>query len=295
MPPNRRQVLHSLSTGLLGAVAGCNGRYGSTMTESETPTKTTIPKPTASGTYVSGLGGPANYPERPADLSKEQARKYVEALEEARLENRMRSYGGKEVADLSIWIESVYDTGAHGGHYILVRSEGYANYTDNTHADYVGRPGFYFVSPNLTVRNGRPERRSRDCETVYAADDPAENFVTPCEYGAASFRACGFHPDVHDISVIISFLGGDGTATEPFDTVFESEYSLSPGKSVRQGSVTYRRGHYRVTAALDNGDETTFRWDLSRGTGPETPPVTVLITPAGGVRIRRVPFPEISV
>lgn len=305
MSPSRRRVLHSLGVGLFGAVAGCGGREPdtdrppSTPTEtatsspSETPTDTPVQTPTATGTYVQGLGGPADYPDRPDDLTRSAAKEYVQVVEHARVENEMRSYGDHEVEEFELRCRSVYDTHAHGGHYVLAGCTGYANYEDGSHADWGHSPGFYFVAPELTIGSGQPRPEHRDCQTVFAAEDDAKNFATPCEESAASVRVYGFHPEPHDLTVTVEFLGADGTATGSPQVAFEREYALAPASGIRQNGVTYRRGEYRLTATLDTGAEATYRWSLSTAPSPDTPPVSVLVTPTAGVRIRRPPFPEI--
>lgn len=249
---------------------------------------------------MEGLSGPADYPDRPDDLTRSTAKTYIRAIEHARVENRLRTYGDRSVEDLSLTCRVVYDEHAHGGHYVLASCRGYANYDDGTHADWGHSPGFYFVAPGLTVGNARPENRRRDCENAFAAADSDENFATPCEGEAASFRVYSFCPEgadtaphAYDPKVTIEFLGADGTSTGSSTTLLEDRYSVFPGRAVEQETVTYRRGTYRLTATLPNGAEARFRWPLFEEPSTDTPPVTVLVTPAGGVRIRRVPFPEI--
>lgn len=305
MTPSRRAVLRNAGFALLGSIAGCGGREPetdtppSTPTEtvtpspSDTPTETPIQTPSATGTYVQGLSGPADYPERPADLTRYAATEYVKAVEHARMENEMRSYGEHKVEKLELRCRSYYVTHAHGGHYVLAACTGYANYEDGSHTDWGQSPGFYFVAPNLTIGSGQPTPEHRDCETIFAAVDDDENFATPCEESAASFRLYGFHPEPHDVTVTVEFLGVDGTATGSSQVAFEQAYELAPASGVSQDGVTYRRGKYRLTAKLDTGAEATYRWSLSTAPGSDTPPVSVLVTPTAGVRIRRPPFPEI--
>lgn len=303
MSPSRRRLLHSAGVALAGAVAGCSGESGDDARRTETrttapatgtpsSTETPIRTPTASGTYVQGLGGPAAYPDRPDDITRSTATEYVEALEHARMENRMRTYGDYEVEDLSLTCGTVYDRAAHGGHYVLASCRGYANYEDGTHADWGHSQGFYFVAPGLTVGRGDPRSEHRDCEAVFAAGEDGENFATPCDERAAGYRVYGFHPGPHDLTVTVEFLGED-TEAGSSELAFEREYTIGASSGIEQHGVTYRRGEYRLTAALDAGPEATFDWDLSTSPGPDTPPVSVLVTPAEGIRIRRVPFPEI--
>lgn len=305
MSPSRRQVLRNAGVALFGAVAGCSSRgsdtdsppstltESATPSESETPTDTPVQTPSATGTYVQGLSGPADYPDRPDDLTRYAATEYVQAVEHARVENELRNYGDHKVEDLELRCRSVYDTHAQGGHYVLASCYGHADYEDGTHVDWEHSPGFYFVAPKLTIGSGQPTPEHRDCETVFAAEDDAENFATPCEESAASFRVYGFHPEPHDLTVTVEFLGADGTPTASPQIAFEREYALAPASGIRQNGVTYRQGEYLLTATLDTGVEATYRWSLSSAPGPDTPPVSVLVTPTAGLRIRRPPFPEI--
>lgn len=305
MPPSRRRVLRSLSVGLFGAVAGCGGREPdtdspsltqtetATRSPSKTPTDIPVQPPTTTGTYVQGLSGPADYPDRPDDLTRYAATEYVQAVEHARVENELRSYGDHKVEEFELRCRSVYDTHAHDGHYVLAGCTGYANYEDGSHIDWEHSPGYYFVAPKLTVGIGQPRPEHRDCETVFAAEDDAENFATPCAESAASYRVYGFHPEPHNLTVTVEFLGADGMATGSPQIAFEREYALAPASSIRQNGVTYRQGQYRLTATLDTDAKATYQWSLSSSPGSDTPPVSVLVTPNAGVRIRRPPFPEI--
>lgn len=279
----RRRVL-AAAGGLLTLLAGCTGGPAggrSTATPSATPTRTPTPTVTATGTYGDLPDGPRAYPDRPADLTTETVREYVHDVEHARTHNVLYE---PDMADSSVQCQTVYDAAAHGGHYALATCTGYANYPE-AHADWGQTPALYFVAPDLTVRVADYDDRYFHCTDVFAAEDPSENFAAVCEGGDAAYRVYNMHTEPHDVSVTVEFRGEDAD-----ETVLEREHALAPTAGVEQGSVTYRRGVYLVTATLDTGVEATYRWDLQSPSLTETPHVTVLVTPAGGLDVRRVPY-----
>jgi hypothetical protein len=122
---------------------------------------------------------------------------------------------------------------------------------------------------------------------VFASDDPSENFAAVCEGGDAAFRAYNLHPDAHTVSVAVDYLGEDATTG-----VLQDEYFLGTTDAIKQGSVTYRKGTYRVTASLETGARASADWTLEREPTWEDPPLCVLVEPTGGLTIRHVPFHE---
>lgn len=237
------------------------------------------------GTYASQPSGPEPYPDRPGEMTRDAAIAYVAEFERVRTYNALHE---ADVEELSVDSRTAYDTAAHGGHHVLAAGSGYANYADGAHADWGQVPALYFVGPDLTVRVADYEDRYFHCSEVFAADDPAENFADECEGTHAEYRAYNLHAEPHDLSVTVSLVDDEQT-----QQVLEREYELGTTEGVQQGSVTRRRGTYRLTASLESGPTTTFRWELSSAPTYRDPPVTVLVTPAGGVTVRRPPFPEL--
>lgn len=283
---DRRRFVSSVG-GLVCLLAGCTSAPpGESSTPTRTPTP--IPTPTHTGTYGDFVEGPTSYPDRPSDLSESTARSYVHDAEHARTHNRLYE---PDASEISVDCKTKYDTEAHGGHYVLASCSGYANYPE-AHADWGQVPALYFVSSDLTVRAGDYDSQHFHCTDVFASSDPDENFAEVCEGGDAAYRAYNLHPEPHTVSVTVEFSGGGGAA-ETNETVLEREYTLAPAAGVEQGSVTYREGIYLLRVTLDTGAEAMFHWDL-RGESPaDGPPVTVLVTPAGGLDIRTVPFHEV--
>lgn len=284
---SRRQLLRSGGLCLAGPFAGCLGDdaayppTGTADTTTASPTESLPDAPKFTGTYADDPTGPAAYPDSPADLTRETVTEYVQAFERARTENALHA---SDVTDLSASARTHYDTAAHGGHYVLAMGSGYANYEDGTHADWGQLPALYFVAPDLTVRIEDRADHYFDCEEVYAADDPAENFAQGCEGTSAEYQLYNFRPEERRVTVTVEYLGGDET-----ETALERTRTVAGTTALRQGSVTYRRGTYRVTATLDDGREATHEWDLSLA--PDgSPTVTVLVTPVGGITVRTVPF-----
>lgn len=241
--------------------------------------------PTVTGTYADQPDGPESYPVRLDEPTRDAATEYVEEFERVRTANALHR---DDVEDLHASSRSVYDTAAFGGHLLLASGSGYANYADGTHADWGQAPALFFVGSDLTVRVADYDHRYFHCSEVYAADDPAENVADECEGTHGEYRAYNLHHERHGLSVTVTFLGEDGERN-----VLEREYDLGVLDGVKQSSVTRRRGTYRVTASLDDGATATYEWELQSAPTFGIAPVTVLVTPAGGVAVRRLPFQEI--
>lgn len=296
MSPTRRRVLRSVGAGLLTGVAGCTTRSADESGSSPEPTPTTEPTATATpvspptGTYASMPGGPADYPERPDELTPETVTEYARQFEHARTENSLHE---PNIEEHNVESRAIYDTSSAGGHYAIATANGYANYSDGVHADWGQRPGFYFLTPELTVRIEDLADQYFHCTEVFAAEDPAENFAEVCEGGDASYRVYNFRPESRDLTVTVEFLGPDGKQTTNPTPILEREYGLRGAFGLTQGSVTYRRGVYRLTATLGDGTETTYRWELFAEPTYEDPPVSMIIDARGGLQVRRPPFPEL--
>ncbi|NHN40625.1 hypothetical protein G9C85_03100 [Halorubellus sp. JP-L1] len=299
---SRRRLLAAIASSAAAAsTAGCLGDAIGTdpstpdsgPAETTTSTETTPPdtarettrEVTDSGTYADAPDGPESYPSRPSDPDRATAVEFVEAFEHARTYNSLHE---DDVEDLSVSAKSQYDRAAHGGHYALATTTGYANYADGVHADWGQAPALYHVSADLVVRVGRYEDYYGDCEDVFASDDPSENFAEICEGGDAAFRAYNLHPDAHTVTVDVDYLDESG-ATD----VLAEEYFVGTTDAVQQGSVTYRKGTYRITATLENGAHDSADWTLDREPTWDDPPLCVLVEPTGGLDIRRVPFQEL--
>jgi hypothetical protein len=286
--PDRRTVLRASGVALLGGLAGCletGALDGSSESPTDSPTLTPRGTPAATGTYADAPSGPESYPDRPDELTRESVVEYVRTYEHARVTNLLHE---PDVADLHVECTGVHDTAAHGGHYALAHCTGYANYEDGLHADWGQRPALFFVAPTLTVRIEDLEDHYFHCSEVFAADDSSENFAAVCEGGDAAYEAYNVHPEPQTLSVTVAFLGDGGS-----ETVLERTYEMGPAGGLRQGSVTYRKGTYRVTAALADGPEATTGWTLRSEQTYEDQPLTVLVTPHGGLRFHRPPFPEV--
>lgn len=295
----RRRFLATAGIALGSSLVGClsgspnasPSTSSSTPSSTPTPVSTTMTTPQATGTHADTPDGPEAYPDRPEALTRASVRQYVEDFEYARTVNVLHA---PDVEEISVESRSVYDTAGQGGHYALAACRGYANYADNSHADWGQLPALYFVGPELTVRVERLDDRYFHCTEVFAADDPEENFAEVCEGGDATYRVYNLHPKSHTVSVTVEFLeDADGTGGSTSTTVLERTYGMGPATGVEQESVTYRRGTYRLTAGLEDGPETTYRWDLQSAPTYEDPPVSVIVTPVGGIAVRRPPFPEL--
>jgi hypothetical protein len=287
---SRRRLLRRGSVCLAGLFAGCLGddvtdpATETSDTPTASPTEQLPDTPQLTGTYADDPTGPAAYPNRPEDPTRETVTEYVQAFERARTENSLHA---SDVTDLSASARTHYDTAAHGGHYVLAMGSGYANYEDGTHADWGQLHALYFVAPDLTVRIEDRADYYFDCETVYAAEDTAENFAQQCEGTSAEYLLYNFRPEERQVTVTVEYLGENGT-----ETALERTRAVAGTTALEQGSVTYRQGTYRVMATLDDGRAATYEWDLSLA--PDgSPTVTVLVTPVGGITVRPVPFDEL--
>lgn len=294
MSPSRRRILQSV--GLLAAGAGCTGRNRTESGTSEEPTATTeptaaaTPTPLPTGTFASMPDGPTDYPDRPDELTRETVTAYAREFEYVRTENALYE---PNIEEHNVESQAIYDTASVGGHYAIATASGYANYSDGVHADWGQRPAFYFLAPGLTVRIEDLADQYGHCTDVFAAEDPEKNFAKVCEGGDAAYRVYNFRPDVRDLTVTVEFLGADGKQTANPTPVLEREYGLRGTFGLKQGSVTYRRGVYRLTATLGDGTETTYRWELFSEPTYEDPPVSVIIDARSGLQVRRPPFPEL--
>jgi hypothetical protein len=72
--------------------------------------------------------------------------------------------------------------------------------------------------------------------------------------------------------------------------VLEREYRVLYDRGIQQGSVTRRRGTYRLTASIPDGPTLRYEWDLTRAPPDRDPPLSVLVTPGGGLWVHRPPF-----
>lgn len=302
---DRRRFVQTAGGSLLAFLAGCTSAAPGGQSATETPTQTPTRTPTATGTYGDLPTGPESYPDRPTDFTPETVRAYVHDVEHARTHNTLYE---PDMTDISLQCQTASDRAAHGGYYAFASCSGYANYPE-AHADWGQAPAWYFVSPELTVRVSDYDSQYFHCTDVFASEDPGENFAEVCEGGDAAYRVYNMHTESHTVSVTVEFLGADGAnetketkettevketneANEAGRTVLEREYTLAPTAGVEQGSVTYRSGTYRLTASLDEL-EATYWWELQSEPTYEDPPLVVLVTPAGGLTIRRVPFQRV--
>ncbi|WP_136591731.1 hypothetical protein [Salinigranum halophilum] len=287
---DRRRYLHTAGAGLLWLVAGCTGGSptGSSSPPTRTPTRTSVPTTTVAGTYGDFVDGPRSYPDRPADPSREAVREYVRDAERARTYNALFE---PDMTDSSVQCRTTDDRAAQGGHYVLASCSGYANYPE-AHADWGQTSALYFVTADLTIRVADYDSRHIHCTEVFASSDPGENFAAVCEGGDASYRVYNVHPESHTVAVTVEFLGENGAdeTSTASQTVLERDYTLAPTAGVKEESVTYRKGVYRVRATLDGETKATYRWDLQFAPTAEDPPLVVLVTPAGGLTIRWVPL-----
>lgn len=280
----RRRLLQAAGLSVLGGIAGCTsvGYTGDRPDATESPESAT---PTIEGTYADAPDGPVSYPDRPDRVTAETAREFARSFEHARTRNVLHR---PNIETVSVDCRAIHDTGGHGGQFVLASCSGYANYDDGGHADWGQLPAMYFVGSDLAVRVEDLDGRYFDCNEVFASSNPEENFAEVCEGGDSSYRVYNLHPETHTVTVSVEFL--DDSSPE---MVLERTYEMGPTDGVLQGSVTYRRGTYRVTAALEGGPETSYRWALESEPSYSEPPVAVLVTPVGGVTVRRPPFREL--
>ncbi|WP_158059034.1 hypothetical protein [Halorussus halophilus] len=285
---SRRSVLQTGSVLASAVVAGCTSSStgDSTQTTSESRhSATTTRRPETvveeSGTYATTPSGPKQYPDRPAELTENAVASYVKQFEHAIVYNSLHESDAETVsADCT----SVYEMAGHGGHYALATCTGSARYSDGVYADHGQLPSFYYVSDELTVRVEDLSDRYGNCENVFASENASENVEQPCEGRTAGYRVYNLDTETHTLSVTVEFLG-DETPTE----MFSAEYSLGSVSGILQESVTYRRGEYRITATLGSGVQTTSRWTVG-GAGYGRYETSLVVSPAGGVSIRKPPF-----
>lgn len=289
VPSTRRRFLATSAAALVAGVAGCTTTSDttgdsptdstSTAPASSSPTPTTTP---VSGTFAHMPDGPEAYPDRPTDSTREAALAYAEAFEYARTYNSLHA---DDVEQLEVDSRAIHELAADGGQYVLATSTGWADYADSTHADWGQLPAYSFVSPSLVVRAETRGHRYSNCEDVDASTDSDENFADICSGGDASYFVYNLSTERRWLTVTVERLTDDGS-----DPVLEQEYGISSTRAVEQGSVTYRRGTYLLTASFEDGPETTFEWSLQTEPSWDDPRVTVVLGPRGGLTIRRVPF-----
>lgn len=284
---DRRTALSAGTIALVGSFGGCldSADESEQSIASPTSTETPVPTPAETGTYAVVPDGPKQYPDRPTSTDRDAALGFAREFERVHVHNSLHE---SDIEDLYADSTTAYDVEAHGGHYVLATGSGYANYADGVHADWGQAPAIYFVSPDLAVRAEDLDSRYFDCEEVFAAESPEENFAGTCSGDDASYRAYNLHPSTRTLTVTVDFLAGDEVVS-----VLQREYDLATGTGVLQESVTYRRGTYRVTASLPGGPSTTAEWTLESAPAYDDPPLTVIVTPVDDVRIRRPPFPAL--
>lgn len=273
----RRQILRAGAVTAAGVVGGCSGTSDGPSDATPEPTA----MPTTTGTYASTPRGPSEYPDRPDEATTDAALTFAKAFERTRAYNMLHE---QDVEEISVQGAAKSDRPAYGGHYVLATASGYANYADDLHADWGQLPALYFVSPDLVVRAGDYRDKYFDCSEVFASETSGENFATPCDGQWASYRVHNLHTELHELSVSVVY-DPEGASTP----VLEREYNVESTGGIQQESVTYRRGTYRVTAETPEGLSASRDWHLG-GPPDQDRPLTVLVTPAGSLRIRRVPF-----
>lgn len=271
--PTRRQFLRASGLTLGSVLAGCTSVGYRGTDRSATPT--------ASGMYADVPDGPESYPDRPDELTAEAVTDYVRAFERARNINMLHE---PNVETLQVDCSAVHDMAAHGGHYALASCGGYANYADDVHADLGEGSLIYFVAPGLTMQITGTSPYYRHCTEVFRSSDSSENFAPECSGDDAAYQAFNFHSENYRLTASVEFLGGSGTTT-----VFERSYDMTPASGAIQHGVTYRRGVYRLRASVDNGPELRHRWELQSAPDSETPRLSILITPTGGLTVHRFP------
>lgn len=284
-PLPRRPVLRWAAVALAGG-GGCTGPVGTTdRSDAPPPTAPPTSTPPDARTYADVPAGPEQYPERPADPTPDAVRSYARSFEHAAAYNTLYEADAETV---SVDCEAVHDGAADGGHYALATCTGFASYADGVHADWGQVPALYYVAGDLTVRVERLRDRHRSFEDVFAAENPAANVEQPGEGRSAGFRVYNLDTESHAVSVSVSFRGGPSPRP-----VFASEYHIDPAAGVLQGSVTYRRGEYRIEARVAGGGRTTARWTVEAGPGYGEQWTSVVVAPTGRVSVRRPAFGEL--
>ncbi|MEZ3145698.1 hypothetical protein [Halobaculum sp. MBLA0143] len=245
-------------------------------TDGSETTETASPAPSLpERTLADPPEGPESYPDRPDGDGPGAAVAFVRQFEHAQGYNVLHEPDAESI--------SVQPAAEHvrsvepGGHYVLGRRSGYANYADGVHADLGSAPRLYFVSPRYVVRVGEEDDRLRDCTTVPAADDPADNFAAKCSGDDARYAVVNLAPETREMVVEVS-------RADTGATVGRESYRLVPGRLVVFDGVTRRRGRYRLTVTA--GDrETTAAWDLRNG--PRERPPVVVSTPRRRLAVER--------
>lgn len=176
VPPSRRRALRLGAVALAGSVAGCASGMlreesesdGSGETEEGTTGTTPIDEPTTQSVEVAtslpagGVefpaeaaefpDGPKSPPERPAELTAESVREYVQTFEYRYVYNSLHYDETSEVTE-TCGVDSVTEYGE--GFRVVVWCTASSNTERNgttIHADYFTQYATYFVGPDTTVR-----------------------------------------------------------------------------------------------------------------------------------------------
>lgn len=174
MPPSRRRALRLGAVALAGSVAGCvsgalKAEESGGTTESADETTELADEPTTRPTgadrslpegSVEFPDGPTSPPERPADLTAESVRTYVQTYERRFVYNDLYRDDATEI-NAECGVDSVTRYG--DGFRVVVWCSAYANYDRDAttlHVDYFTQYATYFVGPTGTVRReGRSKTR----------------------------------------------------------------------------------------------------------------------------------------
>ncbi|PSQ17341.1 hypothetical protein BRD00_07760 [Halobacteriales archaeon QS_8_69_26] len=265
----RRRFLRGAAAAVAVGVAGCNGGGddGSPGTTDDGGRVTVDPTPTPQP----GPTTPPD-PEKPDPLDAEGATAFVRATERRRTYDEIVTDDTEEV---SLTCEAFHHRSAGDGHVVLTGCGGSASGGGDT-VDVSGRPTFYYVGPERTVRVEGAERIDRPSDAAYAAEDDADNVDT-----AGGVRLYSFLDSSQRVSVEVTHLTSG-------DTALDEEYDLDAGSGVVVENVARRRGSYGVTVGVGDASA-TGGWTVTEDTvGRAVLTGTVAPGPDVGVQPARI-------
>lgn len=247
--------------GLAGCLGGSTGGRSPTDGEPEdtgdgtdagTPAGTPSPSPTPTADGDGGGSGngipSTSVPDKPHPLDREGAVAYARSYERARTVERLAFDGATEV---SVTCEAFLHRETPAGFVVLAGCGGSA--TDGgRYADLGGRPAFYYLADERTVRVADPRRTGAD--RTYAADAPDGNLDHP-----AGIRLYNFLPSARHLAVRVVHRGSGETA-------HDAEHELDAESGAVVEGLARRRGTYAVTVASGEASATA-EWTVGEGTG----------------------------
>lgn len=290
----RRRFLLAAGTALLG---GC-------ASDSPDRNPAGLPSTTATATPPETITDCREPPTLPAEPTRERAREFVAAHEEALVYNWLVSQNGGPddcrpdepgssasaasatgVTEVTVEPATTAVTAdADPGFYVVSSCSGSASYwcpdegrscsgaSRNAHfvTHYVGDGRHVRVPDNWTSCNVRDD--------PYRSPDAAENVSVPEDEPGATFRVYDFGGG-DTVDATLTHLGSD-------ETVLAETYEPPHGPAV-QSNVTVRRGNYRLVASADDA-RTSREFSITGRDDPAWNGICVYLGPDGDLRIVEV-------